>query len=465
MSIEHMTRIDEGGNVRLLQPKIVTQQVVAERMAARAGVETERAGLIDRVADSINNFFDGQAPAELAPAVIEAKPEKIKDRRQSPWKKVTALAMGAVSVFSAVGGANAIATAQSGNEANPLAPEISPAVSCVDDVLAGTDLADDIEVNGQTYSVVTPKMRFNNSIGNNPNQRVNTDSISTPLQGETVDDMYSDFERKICTEPLLLAETASVLARVKVDGARLSESNPWLDRFIVDPNQIDEIAEDYVPFAGANQALSDTEQMDAVEANQLMQRDAGKVIALLRQMLRFGVVDATAGYNLGLAELLATNGIPDLELKSSYDGEFITYVITSKTDGCVVVLGANTSDGRLTVLGCHDELPQLPEVPVSEVPETPVVETPDETTTSTTTGQNTTTTTTRPTTTTTAPTTTTTQPTTTTTAPTTTTTQPTTTTTAPTTTTTTPPPTHPTVPGPPGGVIIENQNSSNNGGN
>ncbi len=82
MSIEQMApRIDEAGKVHLPQPINVTQQKVAERMAARASVETERVGLIDRVADGINNWFD-KAPAELAPAVIEAKPERVPIRER-----------------------------------------------------------------------------------------------------------------------------------------------------------------------------------------------------------------------------------------------------------------------------------------------------------------------------------------------------------------------------------------------
>lgn len=471
-----ITRNEDGEVTALAQPRVNTAALLQEKRERNLIPKP----LMQRVADRVDGFFNDEVE-ELAPIVIASKPERVSFKERfglkERAKKVGAFVGGVAVVF---GGGLGVATAQSGTETDPLTPEISPAVSCVEDVLVETGLTSDIEVGGNTYTVVSPQMRFNNGIGNGTENRVVTDGISTPLQGETIDEMYSDFEQKLCVEPLLLAETAAVLARVEVDGVKLSEENDFLQPFLVEPSEINDLAREYVPSAGADEVLTGEAQALAIDANLQMQHDAEQVIGLLRQMLRFGEIDATAGYNLGLAELLATAGIPDLELKSSYDGRFVTYVFASKDAGCVVVLGVNTADGRMTVLGCEGELPQLPEEPVSEAPEVPetpetpvdepeVPEVPEEpTTTSTTEGPTTTSSTTSttvgPTTTTTAPTTTTTQPTTTTTtAPTTTTTQPTTTTTAaPTTTTTTPPPTHSTATTIPDGVIIETQSTSNN---
>jgi hypothetical protein len=438
-----------------------------------ATVGAQVSNLFDRVSDSMDSCFVDEAD-EVVPVVAVARPGKVSFKERiglrERAKKVGALVGGVAVVFSS--GGLGIATAQSSSETDPLTPEIGPAVSCIDDILVGTGLTQDIEVDGTTYGIVTPQMSFNNPIGNGAENRVDTDALSTPIQGETIDEKYADFEQKLCTEPLLLAETASVLARVEVGGVRLSDENTFLQRFLVEPSDINDLAREYVPSAGSNAVLTGEAQARAIDANLLMQNDAEQVIDLLRQMLRFGEVDATAGYNLGLAELLATNQIPDLELKPSYDGEFITYVWTDKASGCVLVLGVNTGDGRMTVLGCQGELPQLPETPVVEIPdvpetppetpEEPPVDTPPSSTTTTTTAPSTTTTTVPSTTTTTAPsTTTTTVPsTTTTTVPST------TTTTAPSTTTTVPstPTTHGNQDGPPGGVIIENQNTSNNDG-
>jgi hypothetical protein len=288
--------------------------------------------------------------------------------------------LGLTAFFGGVAGAEPHSSQASGSEDTPtgsaadqeLADALTPSGfvnenACVNIVEAQSPdmVFTTTDADGNTVSVISQDVRLTHPVGTGPNALRWSDAVSTPFAGDNPRQMERDLFRNLCTDPAFLAETAAGLADVEVDGVRLADTNEWLQRHLGPASRIDDIAEGYAPLFGETGTPTDAELLEAVEGNVQAQADAARVIALIRHMQRNGLVHTRSGLSVHVKEfgMDIDGGIPEFETISPYDGEFLTYVVSSKTDGCVAVIGFNRYDKRFTVVGCDQPVPEQPGTP------------------------------------------------------------------------------------------------------
>ncbi len=211
-------------------------------------------------------------------------------------------------------------------------------------------------------------VRFSDSKGNSyigsllgvePNgPRRWSDALTTPYKADKNDKaaMLKETEAEICENPLVGVTVASMFANMKVEGVSVVELNDWLKPY-ADASLINDKAKEFVPLLGKTGKVSDQEAQTALTKAHDYQGLAELLDTILTKFANDGVgtQETTFNYHLkGGGLMVATDKLPEVELNGTQaKAEALRLKLTSKTNGCITIIGFNTGDKRPEGFACQ----------------------------------------------------------------------------------------------------------------
>lgn len=203
--------------------------------------------------------------------------------------------------------------------------------------------------------------------------RVWSDALSTPVGDKA--NALAHIQRGICEDPLLGSTWAVALANVEVGDTTIGELNKgWLGKFRVNPDQINNLAAEYIPLLDLPASEKTAEKVEeAVRKNGEWQATAQKINTLLNRFQDVGVHSPKSVWNYHLAGGGAVvSGLPEVALNPKQENlEAVILVLTEKGDSCpVVAVGGNIHDKRPEGFdtGCTEDGKPRVDVPIPGKP-------------------------------------------------------------------------------------------------
>ncbi len=177
--------------------------------------------------------------------------------------------------------------------------------------------------------------------------RLFSDAIANPIVNvETKEKALKEFQNTLCESPEVTAMAAHYFANKTIEGVKVVDLNPWLQKYEGNTNTINDRALEFVPQYTNTNATGD----QALEANKNHRAVAEKLATLMNRFENMGFsgdIRTTLNYHL-VAGGAQAGSLSEIELnKEQYTGNFLVLKLTAKDGRCFTVMLVNIDDQRI----------------------------------------------------------------------------------------------------------------------
>ena len=201
-----------------------------------------------------------------------------------------------------------------------------------------------IEVDGD--QVIDYEVGANASVSSG--QRI-PGGLSTPLEGRTAPRMLRSVYQKVCGDNLYACTVARFFQPMVIDGIRVADMNPWLERMVKSDEDINNCAARLVAVEDADKMSDEDLAKAVVNQNRRSRYYTARVATLVDRFVLLGVraEKSVRNYHL-VGEGVVAGTLPEVELNPKQESLPALQLTLTPKGVCVplVVIGFNVLDAR-----------------------------------------------------------------------------------------------------------------------